>query len=149
MDRDQAREWKGPIFLLADDDRNAADAIAHRLYPECYYIVQVTNPRHIRNYAKRMNPDAIFLADPIHYPKGGTDLLLQRLIDEIGKPVIILSELWSSEIVMTWKRKGAADCLPHPTRIDQRLDLLRAKMQDLALSSGSKRLVADGSEMRP
>lgn len=126
---------KGPIFLLADDDRAAADAITGKLFPECYFIVQVTNPRHVRNYAKRLKPCAIFLAEPMEYPKGGTDALLQWLIKEVATPVIILSEICSPEAVDHWRRRGASDCMPHPTRFDQRLELLRAKMQDLALTA--------------
>lgn len=126
-----------PIFILADDDRGAIDRILERLHPEWYYI-PVTNPSLVLKYAKRIGTTAVFLAEPMEFQKGGAAALLQRLIDEVGKPVIILTERWSQSAVELWKRMGAADCLPHPTRFDQRIELLRAKMQDLALSSHSK-----------
>jgi chemotaxis response regulator CheB len=128
---------KGPVFILADDDRAAADSISGKLFPECYFIIQVTNPRHVRNYAKRLNPQAIFLAEPIEYPKGGAEALLNRLLEEVGTPVIILSELWTSESAERWRRLGAQDCIPHPTRSGLRLEVLRAKIQDLFFASDS------------
>lgn len=135
MAQDKGKDWKGPVFLLADDDRSAADAITGKLYPECYYIVQVTNPRHVRSYAKRLAPRAIFLAEPLEYAKGGAEALLRRLTADLQIPVIILSELWSPQVAEVWKSKGATHCLPHPTRHDQRLDLLRSAMQELALDT--------------
>lgn len=135
---DHEENPKGPVFLLADDDRAAADGITGRLFPECYFIVQVTNPRHVRNYARRLNPKAIFLAEPIEYTKGGAPALLQRLVEEMAIPVIMLLENWNQEAVDRWKKLGATDCLPHPTRIDQRLEILRAKMQDLSLAVDSE-----------
>lgn len=132
---------QGPVFLLADDDRAAADAISGKLYPEYYFIVQVTNPRHVRNYARRLKPSAIFLAEPIEYPKGGASALLQRLLEEVECPVIVLSETYSQESVERWKKLGAAECLPHPTRIAQKLDILRAKMLDLALAAKARPLL--------
>ena len=134
MKRDpNPEEPQGPVFLLADDDKPAADRIASLLYPGSYYIVPVTNPSHVLSYAKRMRPFAIFMAEPISFPKGGALALLRRLIDEVGRPVIVLVELWTPQLVARWKSLGAADCLPHPTRSDQRLELVRSKMQELAI----------------
>jgi hypothetical protein len=92
----------------------------------------------VLSYAKRMNPKAIFLAEPLEFPKGGAPALLKRLLVEVDAPVIILAELWTPDAAEQWKRLGAADCLPHPTRIDQRLEVLRAKMQGIALATVPK-----------
>ncbi len=135
MEENNIKKWEGPIFILADDDQSAADRILSLLYPELFYIVPVTNPRHVLAYAKRLRPQAIFLADPIEFPKGGASALLKRLIDEVGAPVTVLAELWTPEVAQGWKQLGAADCLPHPTRFDQRLELVRSRMQDIALAS--------------
>jgi len=147
MNSEKPGDWQGPVFILADDDKPAADRIASLLYPGTYFIVPVTNPRHVLSYAKRMKPNAIFMAEPISFPKGGAQVLLRRLIDEVGRPVIVLVELWSPELAARWKGMGAADCLPHPTRSDQRLDLVRSKMQELAISTlpGSRFASAEGN----
>jgi len=135
MVEDRAKKWEGPIFILADEDQPASDRIVSLLYPELFVIVPVTNPRHVLSYAKRLKPHASFLADPIEFQKGGAAALLERLIDEEGAPVIVLAELWAPEVAERWKRLGAAGCLPHPTRVDQRLELVRSRMQDIALAS--------------
>jgi len=135
MADDRLKTWEGPIFILADDDQAASDRIVSLLYPELFYLVPVTNPRHVLSYAKRLRPQAVLLAEPIEFPKGGAAALLERLIDEAGVPVIVLTEIWTSECAERWRKLGAADCLPHPTRIDQRLEVVRSRMQDLALAS--------------
>lgn len=134
MGATKSEERLAPIFILADDDKGALDRIIERLHTEWFYI-PVTNPRVVLKYAKRIEVRAIFLADTVDYPRGGTAFILQRLIDEVGKPVIVLAEQWSSETAEQWKRMGATDCLPHPTRFDQRLELLRGKMQELAIAT--------------
>jgi len=135
MDDNRTGDWEGPLFVLADDDQAAADRIASLLYPGLFFIVSVTNPRHVLSYAKRLKPRAIFLADPLEFPKGGAAALLHRLVEEVGCPVVILSELWTPEGAQRWKQMGAADCLPHPTRFDQRLEVVRARMQEIALTA--------------
>jgi len=130
-------DWQAPIFIFADDDRGAVERFLERIHPEWYYI-PVTNPRLVLRYAKRVRTSAIFLASPIDYPRGGAAALLQRLIDDVGKPVIILLEEWSQEQCVVWKKMGAADCLPHPTRFVRRLEVVRSKMQDLALSASPR-----------
>ena len=135
MDARKVAEWQAPIFILADDDRGAVERVLERLHSEWYYI-PVTNPRLVLKYAKRVRTAAVFLADSVEYPRGGSAALLQRLIDEVGKPVIILSEEWSPQVVELWKAMGATDCLPHPTRFEKSFEQLRKKMQGLALSNG-------------
>ena len=142
---ERVSEWQAPIFILADDDRGAVDRITELLHPEWYYIT-VTQPKLVTRYAKRVPVAAVFLADPIEYPNGGTAALLQRLIDEVQKPVIILAEHWTLEAVDQWKRMGAEDCLPHPTRFHERLETLRAKMQSHVLASGKSGKVCRQSE---
>jgi len=137
MALDSASSRRGPVFLLADDDRPAADAITGKMFPECYFIVQVTNPRHVRNYAKRLAPEVVFLAEPLTYP-GGTETLLRRLVEDPGIPVIVLSEVWSPQVSEHWKKRGALDCLPHPTRFSQRFEMLRCAMLDLALAAAHR-----------
>jgi DNA-binding NtrC family response regulator len=135
MGNNCSKEWEGPLFVLADDDHASADRITSLLYPGLFFIVSVVNPRHVLSYAKRLKPRAIFLADPLEFPKGGAAALLHRIIEEVGCPVIILTELWTPEVIDRWKQMGAADCLPHPTRFDQRLEVVRARMQELALTA--------------
>jgi FixJ family two-component response regulator len=137
MGSTKSEERLAPIFILADDDKGALDRILERLHNEWFYI-PVANPSVVLKYAKRIDVKAIFLADPVNYPRGGAAFLLQRLIDEVGKPVIVLAEEWTSEIADKWKRMGAEDCLPHPTRFNERMELLRSKMQSLALAAGPR-----------
>ena len=136
MDATTSMAPLAPIFVLADDDQGALERILERLNSDWFYI-PVRNPGLLLKYAKRVEAKAVFLADPVDYPRGGAAFLLQRLIDEVGKPVIVLAEEWSPEIRDRWKKLGADDCLPHPTRFDRRLELLRSKMQALALGSGN------------
>src|SRR6185436_2672750 len=123
MGPNKKEPYQAPIFILADDDKGALERIVERLHTEWFYV-PVTNPRVVLKYAKRIDARAIFLADPMEYPRVGAAFILQRLIDEVGKPVIILTEQWTPEIAATWKRMGAEDCLPHPPRFDQRVELL-------------------------
>jgi len=127
--------WQAPVFILADDDRGAVERITELLHPEWFYVT-VTKPRLVARYARRLPVTAVFLAAPLEYP-GGTVALLQHLVSAVGKPVIILAEDWSSETATYWKQLGAEDCLPHPTRFNERLEQLRRKMQALALQSSS------------
>jgi len=97
------------------------------------FYVPIWQTRLIVHYAKHIATTAVFLADDIRYPDGGTARLLQHLLDQVGKPVIIMAEKWDSETVLRWKRMGASDCIPHPTRSEQRMEYLRAKIQELSL----------------
>jgi hypothetical protein len=122
-----------PIFILADDDREAIELIQKRLHLEWYYI-PIWETRLVVRYSEFFQPIAVFLADPINHPDGGAARLLQDLLDRVGKPVVILSETWSPEVVAKWKRMGASDCIPHPTRFVERIEGLRSKMEDFALT---------------
>jgi hypothetical protein len=122
-----------PIFVIADDDREAIEHIQRRLNVEWYYIA-LWETRLVVRYAKHFATTAIFLADPIDYPDGGAARLLQDLLDQVGKPVIIMSELWSPEVATRWKRMGAAACIAHPTRCDARMEGLRSMMESFALA---------------
>lgn len=127
-------EGEAPVFIIADDDKGALDRITEYLHPEWYYVT-VTKPRLVAKYAKRLPVAAIFLAEPVDYPQGGAPTLLRHLLEAVSTPVIILSERWTPEIAEEWKLRGATDCLPHPTRYHERLDLLRSKMQSLAFGA--------------
>lgn len=122
-----------PIFLFADDDRAALDRMLSTLHDEWTYI-EVTKPRVVVKYAKEIAVTAIFLAAHIHYPRGGAARLLQELLDAVDKPVVILVERWTPETAADWKRQGAADCLPHPTRTIERFSELQGKLATLALA---------------
>jgi hypothetical protein len=125
-------ERPSPIFIFADDDRDALDGIFEHLHDEWCYI-RVPTPRLVVQYAKQIAVTAIFLAAPVDFPGGGTAALLQKLLDEVGKPVVILVETWNSRIRTKWKRMGAADCIPHPTRVLSRMKGVRSALQGLAL----------------
>lgn len=132
MASEKSEDRLAPIFILADDDREAIELIQKRLHVEWYYIA-LWETRLVVRYAKHFATTAIFLADPIDYPDGGAARLLQDLLDRVGKPVIVLSELWSPEIAAKWKRMGATDCIPHPTRCEIRIEGLRCAMETFAL----------------
>jgi len=121
-----------PIFLFADDDFRALDGILEYLHDEWCYI-RVPAPRLVVQYARQLSVTAVFLAAPVDHPNGGAAALLRQLVDEVGKPVIVLVEVWSPKIQAKWKQQGASDCIPHPTRVTRRMHRLRSKMQDLAL----------------
>lgn len=120
-----------PTFVLVDDDRNALELIQRKLDPEWYYVPIWETPLVVW-YASHFATTAIFLAEPIDHPNGGAVRLLQDLRDTVGKPVVILSEVWSPEIAARWKELGASDCIPHPTRFHVRMEALRSRMQDFA-----------------
>lgn len=137
-----------PIFILVDDDREAIEQIQKRLHVEWYYVPIWETTLAVR-YANHFATTAIFLADPVGYPDGGTARLLQDLLDRVGKPVVILSEVWSTEIAARWNRMGASDCIPHPTRCNERMEGLRSKMEDFALGrSGALSAAGDGRPLR-
>lgn len=125
-----------PIFVIADDDREALERLISMLNTQWYYI-PVWDGRSVVRYARQLATTAIFLADSMAYPEGGAARLLQELIDRVGKPVIILAESWTPKIAEKWKGCGASDCIPHPTRTEKRLEGLRASMQEVVLSNKS------------
>jgi len=125
------------IFILADDDGEAMRRICYSLTSE-WYFVPVWQPERVVRFAKRFSARAVFIADRVEYPRGGAARLLARVVDEVGTPVVILAELWEPKVRAKWKRMGAADCIPHPTRTRERMELLRAKMQEFALHGVSR-----------
>jgi len=122
-------EGLSPVFVLVDDDREASQRIALVL-PSDWFFVPVVNPGFAVRYAKRFQPTAVLLAEPVAYPRGGAARLLQDLLDDAGRPVIILSEDANPEAVERWRRMGASDCIPHPTRSFRRMNVLRRALQD-------------------
>jgi DNA-binding NtrC family response regulator len=139
---ERSEDRLAPIFIIADDNREAIELIQRMLNVEWYYIA-LWETRLVVRYARHFATTAVFLADPIGYPDGGAARLLQELLDQVGKPIVILSELWSPETAAKWKRMGAADCIPHPTRFDERMEGLRLKMQEFALNGPARAQVPD------
>jgi len=132
-----AGETLAPIFILAESDPEAVRVIQKLLDVEWTYV-SVREAPLVVHYVGRFATTAVFLADSIDYPGGGAARLLQDLLDRVGKPVVVMSEVWSPEVATKWKRMGAMDCIPHPGRVHERMEVLRTKMQDFALSwSGS------------
>ncbi len=121
-----------PIFILADDDRDASAQLV-RLMGSEWFVIPVYEPPLIAKYARQFATTAILLADPIEYPQGGSARLLQLLLDEVRKPVVILAEAWDPGRADRWKRMGAYNCIPHPTRVAHRVEELRSQMQELTL----------------
>jgi hypothetical protein len=136
-------EHVAPIFIIADDDREAIEHIQRRLNVEWYYV-PIWETRLVIRYAKHFATTAIFLAEPINYADEGAARLLQDLLDQVGKPVVILSEVWSPEIAAKWKRMGATDCIPQPTRFVERIEKLRSKMEEGFLGNQSPSSFAEG-----
>lgn len=122
-----------PVFLLADDD----EAALGRLLPELsrdWFFIPITQSDSVLRYSERFNATAVFLADRIRFPNGGAKRLLGKLVEHSRRPVVILTELWDADAVKEWKRRGAFDCIPHPTRSQERLKRLRETMQKIYLS---------------
>jgi DNA-binding NtrC family response regulator len=128
----RSEERLAPIFIIADDNREAIEHIQKRLNVEWYYV-PIWETRLVIRYARHFATTAVFLAEPISYPDGGAARLLQDLLDQVGRPVVVLSEVWNPEVAARWKRMGASDCIPHPTRLDERIEGLRSKMEDFAI----------------
>jgi hypothetical protein len=124
------RERVAPIFILADDDREAVGRLVPWL-PRDWYYIPVADPEMVVKYALEFTTTAIFLSDRMDSPTNNVPRLLQSLLDDVGKPVVILSEICHPEVVEHWKRMGAQDCLPHPTRTEARVGLMREKMNEL------------------
>ncbi|HXX92804.1 MAG TPA: hypothetical protein VEN81_04175 [Planctomycetota bacterium] len=124
-----------PIFIIADNDQRAVAGITMSLGSQWFYI-PVSHGDDVVRYAKEFTTTGIFLAEQLPCPEGfgGIEHLLQVLLDEVGKPVIILSELWNQDLVRRWKQLGAEDCIPHPTRTDERLNIMKRKMRELILA---------------
>lgn len=131
----KAPQELAPIFILADDDPKASSQISIKLRD--WTFIQVNEPRSVINYTRQFATTAVFLADGIQYPDGGAARLLQDLIDHTGKRVVILAEICDAEIIARWKRLGAADCIPHPTRSEARLEVLHKKIVDLVMERNS------------
>jgi DNA-binding NtrC family response regulator len=129
-----SEEWVAPIFILADDDRQATQRILERLHDEWFYV-PVSNSRQVVRYAKRFATTAVFLAVPMNYPRGGARALLQQLRDEVAKPVVVMVESLNPEVAERWRKIGAADCIAHPTRFEERMKEFRAKIQELAIQA--------------
>ncbi len=137
-----------PIFILADDDREAGMELACTL-PADWFYVPVENPNQVERYSQRFTTTAVLLADEIAYPKGGAARLLQELIDRVGKPVIVLAGDWTPEVATKWKEMGALECVPHPTRSDQRVNRLREVIRQVVLGSDAPEVVEAPPEEAP
>lgn len=124
-----------PIFLIADDDGQSIAEMVERLPPEWFYI-PVRDARHLIKYAREFETTAIFLADSFaDPPRGGVPRLLQELLDQVGKPVVILAEMWDPQTATRWQRMGAFGCIPHPTRRRERLIRMRDTCNEIALAA--------------
>ena len=122
-------EGRAPVFVLVDDDREASQRIALVL-PGDWFFVPVFHPGRAVRYAKQFAPAAVLLAEPVDYPRGGAARLLQELLDEAERPVIILTEDPSPRSAARWRRMGASACVPHPTRSFRRMDALQETLAD-------------------
>jgi hypothetical protein len=124
------RATLAPIFIIADDDREAVGRLVGWL-PRGWYYVPVSDPSLVVKYAGEFAITAVFLSDKLDPSPAGVSRLLQSLLDEVGKPVVILAECWTPDVARRWIRQGAKDCVPHPTRSESRVALLRGKMTEL------------------
>jgi hypothetical protein len=124
-----------PIFIVADDDRKASDELVVALYSSPCFLVPVLDPTLVIRYARKFGANAVFMADRLSYPRGGPERLLQEILDRAEKPVFILAEDWTPENAERWKRMGARECLPHPTRTRFRLDRVRLLIRDFAVTA--------------
>lgn len=138
-----------PIFIVADDERDAASRLIAMLYPADCFFIPVSDPRQVVRYARSFAISATFLAHPVGFPRGGTGRLLQDLLDQVGKPVIVLAEDWSPESAERWKRMGAHACVPHPTRTRHRLKVLNAVIREFMVAHYSGMTVASPPRTAP
>ncbi len=122
-----------PIFIVADDDARAVDRLLEEIYAALCFFIPVMNPRQVVRYSRSAAATAVFLADRMRYARGGSERLLQELLD-LGKQVVILAEDWTPQNVERWKRMGAQECLPHPTRSGHRFELLRRVIQEFTIA---------------
>lgn len=118
-----------PIFVVVDDDREALNRLIGTLYPSGCFFISVSDPKQAVRYTDNFATTAVLIADPVEYPQGGTARLLQEILD-LGKPVVILADDWSPEISERWRRMGARDCIPHPTRTRERFKHVARLIQD-------------------
>lgn len=136
-------ERRAPIFILADDNREAGMELACTLPPDWFYV-PVENPNQVERYSQRFSTTAVLLADEIEYPEGGAERLLQELLDRVGKPVIVLAGDWTPDVATRWKQMGALECVPHPTRSERRVNRLREVILKVVLDSA---VPEDGSPL--
>ncbi len=127
------RKSPAPIFIVADDNREAAERLVSILYPADCFFLPIFDPRQVVRYTREIVTTAVLLADRVAYARGGSGRLLQEILDETGVPVIILAEDWTPENVERWKRMGARACIPHPTRTEYRIEILLALIREFLL----------------
>lgn len=127
-------EVSAPVFVLVDDDREASQRIA-LILPSDWFFVPVFHAGLAVRYSKRFMPTAVLLAEPVDYPRGGAARLLQELLDQVERPIIVLTEDPSSKSAARWRRMGASACVQHPTRSFRRMDALRETLKDCIASS--------------
>lgn len=139
-------ERLAPIFIIADDDKEAIDRLVLKLNIDWYYIA-VWQRHLVVRYARKLATTAVFLADSFGYPNGGAPRLMQDLIDKAEVPVVIMTETWTDEVAAQWRRMGAATCIPHPTRCEARIEGLRSTMEKFALDRAGH--AAPGREENP
>jgi len=139
-------ERKAPIFIVADDDREAGMELACNLPPDWFYV-PVDIPNQVERYSQFFATAAILLADEIRYPEGGAARLLQELLDRVQKPVIVLAADWTPEVAAKWRKMGALECVPHPTRSNRRIERLRELILKVVLdwSAPGADLSAEGA----
>ena len=130
--RRPGEERLAPVFVIADDQRQACERLTEILPPDWFYV-PVRNPDLVERYSLQFAPTGIFLADDVAFPKGGAAKLLQILLDQIGAPVVILAEECTKEERAKWKRMGAKDCIAHPMRWEKRRRGVVEAMKDLSL----------------
>jgi hypothetical protein len=123
------RKDLAPIYILGDDDYEASARLISMLPVGEWTLIPVHQGDLVVRYAEQFATTAVFLADTLAYPAGGIERLLQIVLDEIQRPVVILAEDWTPEIRDRWKRMGAFECVPHPTRAKRRADKVRKLMQ--------------------
>ncbi len=143
-DTEPGRPRVAPIFIFADDDGAALNALMMGINAQ-WLSVPVSKPSQVLRYAKDFATTAVFVAEGLDFSKdGGVERLIQYLLDEVGKPVVILSESWSLEVAERWRRLGAQDCIPHPTRTRERFVRLNEKLRELVLATAGKQADAQG-----
>jgi DNA-binding response OmpR family regulator len=132
------RRRKGaPILVAADDDWEALGRMVLMLQ-DCDTIPVSTWPK-LKDAVERFQPDLVLLADTIRYPRSSAERIVERLYSEQKASVLLLSEFVTPEATATWRERGAADCMLHPTKHLMRMSRLKERIYELTVLAPARR----------
>jgi chemotaxis response regulator CheB len=120
-----------PIVLIGDDDWEALNRLTG-LLGEQFYILMARNAGELTRFAQKFHPDVIVVGESLPFGREGAEKLLPHLIRRFTAQVIVLSENGTDDSRNRWKKLGARDCLPHPTKYARRARNLERRILEIA-----------------